>query len=128
MAKVNIGIETGSWITIAAGIVIAVVSYYQTTDYDAPFYSGVVGGIFLAAIGAYTAWAAATGRARSTLWVSLAIIVVGLWLAAYPWFATVTDTYFYTNVAGGLIAAIVAGYEMWAANRDTTSERRRATF
>lgn len=116
MPKIDIGIETSSWLNIAAGLVVGFVAYYQTTSYDAPFYSGVVSGVLLVLIGAYTAWAGATDRGRTTMWPSVATLLVGLWLVGYPWFASVNDTYLYATAAVGAVAAIVSGYEIYAAS------------
>lgn len=127
MAKMDLGIETGSWINIVAGIVIAVVGYYQTTSNDATFWSAAAGGALLVAAGAYTAWAAATDRGRTAVWPSLVSLVAGLWLAGYPWFVGVTDAYFYTSVGVGIVAAVTSGYEMYAAFRSEQPMRPRST-
>ena len=119
--KVNVGIETGSWVNIVAGITVAAVgyyqTYYQTSEFSSAFWSATIGGLLLVVIGAFTAWMAATGRDRSTLWPSGLSLLAGIWLAAYPWFLSVTDAYFYTSVAAGVIVALVSAYEMYAAFR-----------
>lgn len=126
MAKMNLGIETGSWINIVAGIVIAVVGYYQTTSNDATFWSAAGSGALLMVAGAYSAWAAATDRSRTAVWPSLVSLVVGLFLVGYPWFVGVTDAYFYTSVGVGFVAAVTSGYEMYAAFRSERPTRPRS--
>lgn len=128
MAKMNLGIETGSWINIVAGIVIAVVGYYQTTSFDATFWSAVASGALLVAAGAYSAWAAATGRSRAALWPSLVSLAVGVWLVGYPWFVGVTDAYLYTSIGVGVVAAVTSAYEMYAASRSERPTGPRSTM
>lgn len=113
---VNKGIEASSWLNIALGVFVIAIGYYQTTEFAGPFYSALVAGLVLIAVGAYSAWAAATERSRSTMWPAVAGLLAGLWLIAYPWFVGVNDTYFYSNVGAGVAAAIVSGYEIYAAS------------
>jgi hypothetical protein len=124
MAKTNIGIETSSWINMAGGILVAIIAYYQTPDLtNNPFLAAVIPGALLVALGAYTAWAAATGRSKTTMWPSVGSALLGVWLLGYPWFASVSSTYLYTVSGTGLVVAIVSAYEMWASG---SSERPRA--
>lgn len=129
--KVNVGIETGSWINIVAGVVVAAVgyyqTYYQTSTLDNAFWSATIGGLLLVVIGAFTAWMAATSRDRSTLWPSGLALLTGVWLAAYPWFISVSDAYFYTSVAAGVVVALTSAYEMYAAFRSDETTMRRPT-
>ncbi|MFA5861387.1 MAG: hypothetical protein WDA16_06790 [Candidatus Thermoplasmatota archaeon] len=127
MAKMNVGIETSSWINMAAGALIAVVAYFQTTSYNAPFYSGVISGVILVVIGAFTAWAGARDRSGSALWPSMASALVAAWAAAYPWFASVTNTYVYVTSGAALVVLVVSVYEAYAANRSGRSMPRRPT-
>lgn len=129
MSKMNLGIETSSWIMIAGGILVAAVGYSQTSDLaSGPFLVAGIGGAILAGLGAYSAWAGATDRSRSTKWPGVAAIVVGLGLAAYPWFVGVTDTFLYSVSASGVIVAVAAAYETYLANRSDMRAPRRPPF
>jgi len=118
MSKVNLGIESSSWINIAAGIAVIAVAYYEATT-NAALNTVYVGGSALILIGAFTAWAAATGRTRTTMWPAIASVVVGAGLAIYPWFAVdQTTTFVYAISAAGVVAAVVSAYEVWALNNE----------
>lgn len=118
MAKVNVGIETSSWINIVVGVLAAGAAYYYTATNANPFYSGLVSGIVLVLVGAYTAYAALSeNRASRAMWPSVLSLLVGIWLMAYPWFTSETNSYIYSQAGLGAVAAVVSGYEIFQANR-----------
>jgi drug/metabolite transporter (DMT)-like permease len=120
MAKVNVGIETSSWINIVVGVLVAGAAYYYTTAYANPFYSGLFAGLILIVVGAYTAYAGMSDtRSRSALWPSVLSLLVGLWLVAYPWFTSEGSSYVYSQSGLGLVAAVVSGYEIFKANQSS---------
>lgn len=127
MSKVNVGIESSSWINIAAGAAAMGVAFYEGGTTTTPYWSALIAGGILVLLGAYTAYAAANDKARSAMGFGIAGLVVGLWLAAYPFFVGVSDLYFWTTLVAGIVAAIVSGFEIWAANREPRTSTRRPT-
>lgn len=123
MTKVNVGIEASSWINIAAGIALAGLAYYLARDVNGAYYSGLASGVILVAVGAYTAWAAATQRSGSTLAASALSLLVGMWSVGYPWFTAAISTYVYASAAVGIVVIVVSGYELYAAGRARGLER-----
>lgn len=125
MDRVNVGVEAISWINIAAGMTIAGVAWYETTEFNAAFYSGLFAGLLLVLAGAWTAYDGARNAGRRSSWVSAICIVVGAWIFAYPWFVNLSNLYFWASVIIGGAVALASAYEVYAATtvRRTTPQR-----
>lgn len=125
MAKMNIGVEASSWINIVAGLAIASIAWYTSTDYNASFYSGVLAGTLLVLAGVWTAWDGARNEAKNSRWIGALCILVGAWIFAYPWFVVIPDTYDLWSLLIGGAVMLVSIYETYAAFTSGSKVRER---
>lgn len=113
--KLNLGVEAGSVLNIAAGVAIIAIAALQTRGLTAELFSGVLPGIALVVIAGWTAYDAARNGAKRSLLASAACLLIGVWLFAFPWYLDVTDTYFLASVLLGVGVVTVSTYEMYSA-------------
>lgn len=124
MGKFNVGVEASSWGNILAGLAIAGIAWYGSASYNAAFYSGVIAGLLLVVAGAWAAWDARSGGARS-IWVGAFSILVGAWIFAYPWFAVLSSFYEFASLVIGGAVVLVSAYETYAARSASSRSRER---
>lgn len=116
------GLLAGAWTNVILGLLIAAVPFF-TAESGTAFWNNVIVGLAIAVLAGYNAWASrnATG---SVAWVAGINLLLGLWLIVSPFFFAVGTTHLWADVILGVIVALVAGYNAWAA----ASTPRRANY
>jgi uncharacterized membrane protein HdeD (DUF308 family) len=118
----TIGIRWATGLMILFGLV-AIVTPFATGVAGTPRYVDIVAGLAVIVLAGIGEWTVFADRSRDSLWPAIGNALVGIGLAAYPFYTRI-DAYFeWTTLIVGVLVFLAAAYNVFASMNEPKAER-----